>query len=73
MAIFSTTFGLFLGVVLGVAAGYYGGFTDTIVSRLTEIVMAFPLLLFAIAVAATVGNRLNEYTFFGVFRPASSR
>jgi peptide/nickel transport system permease protein len=69
VAIFSTTFGLFLGVVLGVAAGYYGGFVDTIVSRLTEIVMAFPLLLFAIAVAATVGNRLNAYTFFGAFPP----
>jgi peptide/nickel transport system permease protein len=67
--VFSTTFGLFLGVVLGVSAGYYGGFVDTIVSRLTEIVMAFPLLLFAIAVAATVGNRLNAYTFFGAFPP----
>jgi peptide/nickel transport system permease protein len=36
---------------------------------MTEIVMAFPLLLFAIAVAATVGNRLNAYTFFGIFPP----
>jgi peptide/nickel transport system permease protein len=31
--------------------------------------MAFPLLLFALAVAATVGNRLNAYTFFGAFPP----
>jgi peptide/nickel transport system permease protein len=69
VAIFATTFGLFVGVTLGIAAGYYGGFTDTIVSRLTEIVMAFPLLLFAIAVAATVGERLNAYTFFGAFPP----
>jgi ABC-type dipeptide/oligopeptide/nickel transport system permease subunit len=28
------------------AGGYFGGFTDTIVSRLTEAIMAFPLILF---------------------------
>jgi len=57
-----------MGVALGTIAGYYGGFVDTIVSRLTEIVMAFPLLLFAIALAATIGDRLNSYTMFGIFQ-----
>jgi peptide/nickel transport system permease protein len=69
VAIFSTFFGLLFGVVLGMAAGYFGGTTDVIVSRATEIVMALPLLLFAIAFAFTVGSRLNNYTFFGLFTP----
>ncbi|HYX87723.1 MAG TPA: ABC transporter permease [Gaiellales bacterium] len=69
VAVFATIFGVSLGVVLGTMAGFYGGFVDTIVSRMTEIVMAFPLLLFAIALAATVGDRLDSYTFFGLLRP----
>ena len=44
-----TIVGLALGLVSGLLAGFYGGLTDTLVSRLTEIVMAFPLLLFLIA------------------------
>jgi peptide/nickel transport system permease protein len=68
-AVVSTIIGLFIGVVMGLLAGFYGGLIDTLVSRMTEIVMAFPLLLFAIAIAATVGPRLNSYTFFGLFDP----
>jgi ABC-type dipeptide/oligopeptide/nickel transport system permease subunit len=68
VAILATILGVSMGVVLGTMAGFYGGFVDTIVSRLTEIVMAFPLLLFAIALAATVGDRLNSYTMFGLLQ-----
>jgi peptide/nickel transport system permease protein len=68
-AVISTVIGLVVGIVMGTLAGFYGGLIDTIVSRMTEIVMAFPLLLFAIAIAATVGPRLNSYTFFGLFVP----
>ena len=42
--------------------------TDTLVSRLTEIVMAFPVLLFAIALASTIGPQLDNVTF-GVVQP----
>jgi peptide/nickel transport system permease protein len=69
VALAATVIGLFIGVVMGVLAGYYGGLIDTLVSRMTEIVMAFPLLLFAIALASTVGDRLNAYTMFGLFDP----
>jgi ABC-type dipeptide/oligopeptide/nickel transport system permease subunit len=37
---------LALALPIGAAAGYFGGFVDTVVSQLTETVMAFPLLLF---------------------------
>jgi len=66
VAIFSTILTMFIGVLMGAAAGYYRGLTDTVVSRVTEITMAFPALLFIIALAATVGPRLDEITF-GIF------
>jgi peptide/nickel transport system permease protein len=69
VAILSTVFGLLIGVVLGMMAGFYGGAMDVIVSRMTEIVMALPLLLFAIAFSFTIGQRLNSFTFFGLLTP----
>jgi peptide/nickel transport system permease protein len=69
VGVFSTIVGLALGLVLGVAAGFYGGVVDTIVSRLTEIVMAFPLLLFLIALGATLGDRLDSITLGGLLSP----
>jgi peptide/nickel transport system permease protein len=69
VGILSTVVGLALGLVLGVLAGFYGGTADTIVSRLTEIVMAFPLLLFLIALGATLGDRLDKITFAGILNP----
>jgi peptide/nickel transport system permease protein len=69
VAVFSTLLGVLVGVALGAVAGYYGGLLDMVVSRLTEIVMVFPFILFAIALAATVGPRLDAYTFFGLFSP----
>ena len=66
VALLSTVGVMVIGVLLGASAGYFRGATDTVISRLTEITMAFPLLLFVIALAATVGPRLNQITF-GVF------
>jgi len=66
VALLSTIGVMIIGVILGATAGYFRGATDTVISRLTEITMAFPLLLFVIALAATIGPRLNAITF-GVF------
>jgi peptide/nickel transport system permease protein len=66
VAVFSTILVMLIGVTLGAVAGYFRGWIDTIVSRLTEITMAFPALLFVIALASTVGDRLNGVTFGGV-------
>jgi len=67
VALFSTIGVMIIGVILGATAGYFRGATDTVISRLTEITMAFPLLLFVIALAATIGPRLNAITFGGIF------
>jgi peptide/nickel transport system permease protein len=66
VAIISTILVMLIGVTAGAIAGYYRGWPDTIVSRLTEITMAFPLLLFAIALASTAGTQLNGITFGGL-------
>ncbi len=66
VAILATILSMFVGVLMGSMAGYFGGSIDTIVSRLTDITMAFPILLFIIALASTAGPRLDGITF-GVF------
>ena len=68
IAIGATFLSMFIGVLLGSIAGYFRGGIDAVISRVTEIVMAFPLLLFVIALAATAGDRLNDITL-GVFQP----
>jgi peptide/nickel transport system permease protein len=63
VAVGATLLAMVVGVLMGALAGFYSGVTDTIISRLTEIVMAFPVLLFVIALASTAGERLNGVTF----------
>jgi peptide/nickel transport system permease protein len=59
----ATMIAMFLGLILGATAGFFRGWIDTVISRVTEITMAFPYLLFVIALASTVGTRLNKVTF----------
>ena len=46
------------GVVLGLVAGYYGGRTDTLIMRLVDLLLAFPGILLALAIIATLGGSL---------------
>jgi peptide/nickel transport system permease protein len=66
VAVGATLVSMLLGVLLGATAGFFRGWVDSVISRLTEIVMAFPVLLFVIALAATAGDRLNDITL-GMF------
>ncbi len=47
-----------LGTLLGSIAGYYGGRIDTVIMRLTEVVMAFPTLIILITIVAVIGPGL---------------
>ena len=49
-----------LGTLLGSIAGYFGGTVDEIVSRLMDILLAFPGLLLAIAMVAVLGPSLTN-------------
>lgn len=44
-----------IGTVLGIISGYFGGITDTVIMRLADMMMAFPGLVLAIAVAGILG------------------
>lgn len=48
--------GTAMGVLIGVFAGYFGSIVDTLLSRLIDILLAFPGLLLAIAVVAVLGS-----------------
>lgn len=49
-----------LGGVAGIAAGYFGGWTDRIVSRLSDTIMAFPLFVLAMGIVAALGNSVTN-------------
>lgn len=49
-----------VGTFLGIVAGYYGRWVDTILSRIFDIMLAFPSILLAIAVVAILGPSLNN-------------
>ena len=50
------TFDVVLGLVIGTLAGFFGGWMDTFLARFTDLMFAFPILLFAILAAATLGS-----------------
>ena len=52
-----------VGVVLGSIAGYFGGRIDEIISRVIDILLAFPGLLLAIAMVAVLGPSLTNVVF----------
>lgn len=49
-----------VGTVLGILAGLYGGILDTIIMRISDIFLAFPGLVFAIAVAGALGGGVQN-------------
>ena len=55
----ATVLSLFLGTLLGAIAGFFRGWADTAISRMVDLTMAFPYLLFVITLAGT-RDRLND-------------
>jgi peptide/nickel transport system permease protein len=51
-----------VGIPLGIAAGYYGGVADEVIMRVTDIFLAFPALLLALALAAVLPPSLGSVT-----------
>ena len=56
IALLATLLSVVLGVLFGIVAGYFGGWVDVLISRTMDLFLAFPLLLFAIALAGVVQN-----------------
>jgi len=54
IAFLATLLSVVIGVTLGVISGYKGGWVDSVISRTMDIFLAFPLLLFAIALVGVI-------------------
>ncbi len=59
VGIVATTISVIIGVTIGSLAGYFGGWVDNILSRLTDTLMAFPIIALLIVLAAVLGPSLT--------------
>lgn len=60
--------GAFVGVPIGLIAGYYGGWWDTILMRIIDVLLAFPGMLLALAIVSALGPSLfNVMIAVGIF------
>jgi peptide/nickel transport system permease protein len=65
----SLLFGGAIGTALGMIAGYVGGFIDTLIMRITDILLAFPGILLALAIVSALGPSLMNVTIaVGIFK-----
>jgi peptide/nickel transport system permease protein len=60
IAVFSVVLVFALGGLSGVAAGFFGGWTDLIVGRIADTIMAFPLFVLAMGIVAALGNTVTN-------------
>jgi peptide/nickel transport system permease protein len=54
----SLSAGALIGTIFGTVSGYFGGRTDTVIMRFTDILMSIPKVVLAIAIASTLGPGL---------------
>lgn len=58
IGVVSVTLGGLVGIAVGAVAGAFGGWVDTLIMRLMDVMLAIPGLLFAVAIAALLGPSL---------------
>ena len=58
IGISTVSFAIIIGLSLGALSGFFGGWTDNIIMRLMDVLLAFPSLLLAIAIVAVLGPGL---------------
>jgi peptide/nickel transport system permease protein len=57
IAILATALSVFIGTVVGITAGFFGGIVDAVLSRIMDMFLAFPLLVFAIALSGVIPDK----------------
>jgi peptide/nickel transport system permease protein len=53
----STLLAVVIGVFFGLISGYFGGWVDTVIARVMDVFLAFPLLVFALALVGVIPNK----------------
>jgi peptide/nickel transport system permease protein len=69
VAVGATIIAMFLGTILGALGGYFGGLVDSVVLRAIDFLMAFPVILVAIAIGSSASDRFAGITLGGVLQP----
>jgi ABC-type dipeptide/oligopeptide/nickel transport system permease subunit len=67
VALIATGLSMLIGVILGMVAGYFRGWVDMAISRLIDVLLAFPILLLAIGLAAAC--KLGKGCLGGLLQP----
>ena len=63
----ATAISTFIGLVMGALAAFYGGIWDTIIMRLADVFLAFPYILFVVAMIAALAQGLqNVFIAIGI-------
>jgi peptide/nickel transport system permease protein len=75
VSVATTAIGMVIGMTLGVTAGYVGGWTDAVISRVLDVLIAFPALILALVIAEGLGpSELHVIWALAVFSiPAFGR
>lgn len=63
IAVSAVAISFVLGSVLGALAGFFGGWTDKLVGRLADTIMAFPLFVLAMGIVAAMGNTVENIVY----------
>jgi ABC-type dipeptide/oligopeptide/nickel transport system permease subunit len=63
IGISATFIALTIGLLVGAISGYFGGATDTLVMRITDIFLAIPYIVLAVAIASVLGRSVNTVIF----------
>ncbi len=63
IAVSAVAISFMLGSVLGSLAGFFGGWTDRLVGRMTDTIMAFPLFVLAMGIVAAMGNTVENIVY----------
>ncbi len=73
VGVFASLISLFIGTSLGIISGYYGKWIDSIIMRITDIMLAFPFILFVVALVAVLTPSVsNIFIAIGVLGWAST-
>ena len=59
IGIIATAISLVIGVILGAIAGFFGGVTDTVITRINDVFLAIPYIVLAVAIATVFGRSEN--------------
>lgn len=60
VGLIAVSIGMFIGLLIGLPSGYFGGWVDSVVMRLVDIMLVFPAFLLALTLSAALGSSITN-------------